>query len=446
MSKCPPSLGSIPAHAGEPTRPVSTGPAREVYPRPRGGAFRRFGEQSARGGLSPPTRGSLCRAIPYSCALRVYPRPRGGAASTSDRGSLAWGLSPPTRGSPCSGCGSARRTRSIPAHAGEPSKPRCFCALTRVYPRPRGGAASTSDRGSLAWGLSPPTRGSPCSGCGSARRTRSIPAHAGEPAGPFRDGRFSGVYPRPRGGARASRNAHAPILGLSPPTRGSRLRVGRGRVGVGSIPAHAGEPPSSSSGISIPRVYPRPRGGARTPGSPPPGGRGLSPPTRGSRFHHQTGRVYDGSIPAHAGEPPGGRRCTPGPWVYPRPRGGAVWKILGLLAIGGLSPPTRGSRSCPACGSAVMRSIPAHAGEPPYRVSMAIERCTLLAIEKCTLGIGCRGGSEATGAGTDAWMWSPFMTSPLSWSSRRPPPWRPWGGWTWRVPCDAASGSCCPGC
>ena len=85
----------------------------------------------------------------------------------------------------------------------------------------------------------------------------------------------------------------------------------------------------------------------------------------------------------------------------------------------------------------------------PYQeqaVSMAIERCTLLAIEKCTLGIGCRGGSEATGAGTDAWMWSPFMTSPLSWSSRRPPPWRPWGGWTWRVPCDAASGSCCPGC
>ena len=79
-------------------------------------------------------------------------------------------------------------------------------------------------------------------------------------------------------------------------------------------------------------------------------------------------------------------------------------------------------------------------------LSMAIERCTLLAIEKCTLGIGCRGGSEATGAGTDAWMWSPFMTSPLSWSSRRPPPWRPWGGWTWRVPCDAASGSCCPGC
>ena len=52
------------------------------------------------------------------------------------------------------------------------------------------------------------------------------------------------------------------------------------------------------------------------------------------------------------------------------------------------------------------------------------QRPLSMAIEKCTLGIGPRGGSEATGAGTDAWIWSPFMTSPLSWSSRRPPPWR----------------------
>ena len=38
------------------------------------------------------------------------------------------------------------------------------------------------------------------------------------------------------------------------------------------------------------------------------------------------------------------------------------------------------------------------------QVSMAIERCTLLAIEKCTVGTGPRGGSEATGAGTGAWI------------------------------------------
>ena len=61
---------------------------------------------------------------------------------------------------------------------------------------------------------------------------------------------------------------------------------------------------------------------------------------------------------------------------------------------------------------------------------MAIEKCALLAIEKCTVGIGSRRGSEATGAGTDAWIWLALMTPPLSWSSRRPPPWRPSGGWT----------------
>ena len=72
---------------------------------------------------------------------------------------------------------------------------------------------------------------------------RSIPAHAGEPR------RSSGwsdchwVYPRPRGGAVAATGPEAPIQGLSPPTRGSLPTDRDPGQNLGSIPAHAGEPP-----------------------------------------------------------------------------------------------------------------------------------------------------------------------------------------------------------
>ena len=366
-------------------------------------------------GLSPPTRGSRRdrdrrsdgrRSIPAhageptdsrrpASSVTVYPRPRGGAGTSSRPARWLTGLSPPTRGSHLVGMGAGLHDGSIPAHAGEPQTPRSPTIPTPVYPRPRGGADDAFPGALDPGGLSPPTRGSPHRVTVSGNRRRSIPAHAGEPSMRRPSSEMSRVYPRPRGGAHLERSSGLRLDGLSPPTRGSPC----------ILPRHPYTGP----------VYPRPRGGADVMMPSSVAVRGLSPPTRGSRRDRD--RRSDGrrSIPAHAGEPStssGQNRLSA---VYPRPRGGAPLQPASLATTIGL-------------------------------LSMAIERCTLLAIEKCTLGIGCRGGSEATGAGTDAWMWSPFMTSPLSWSSRRPPPWRPWGGWTWRVPCDAASGSCCPGC
>ena len=53
--------------------------------------------------------------------------------------------------------------------------------------------------------------------------------------------------------------------------------------------------------------------------------------------------------------------------VYPRPRGGAGYQlgIDGLLK--GLSPPTRGSHLGRDRDADLVRSIPAHAGEPARR-------------------------------------------------------------------------------
>ena len=214
---------------------------------------------------------------------KVYPRPRGGAF----RGIRYW----------------LPWARSIPAHAGEPRR----LGLPLVPHE----------------GLSPPTRGSLGIGGRALSGQGSIPAHAGEPFLLVRHDSSLGVYPRPRGGAVATRLSSRGRRGLSPPTRGSHSRSSVRRDVVRSIPAHAGEPFEVAAGTVVNRVYPRPRGGAhnRIPG--PVAARGLSPPTRGSQIELKELHSRQGSIPAHAGEPLAGNSSGPTGTVYPRPRGGA---------------------------------------------------------------------------------------------------------------------------
>ena len=223
------------------------------------------------------------------------------------------GLSPPTRGSLLSASLSLALDRSIPAHAGEPSCGSRSPARTGVYPRPRGGASGANFSHVTDSGLSPPTRGSPGVIVGRIPSGRSIPAHAGEPAGLWSAVRSTTVYPRPRGGASSNVVTSRVRCGLSPPTRGSLNRAVCNLYKQRSIPAHAGEPAGWSSIRRCETVYPRPRGGAAS-----------------SPAHAR------GSIPAHAGE---------------------VVVACAQLEIRGLSPPTRGTDSRRG-------SIPAHAGEP----------------------------------------------------------------------------------
>ena len=137
----------------------------------------------------------------------------------------------------------------------------------------------------------------------------------------------SGVYPRPRGGTERLASIESKIDGLSPPTRGNLNRPLVGQVDLRSIPAHAGEPPRGRRCPRIVQVYPRPRGGTYSEAGDEPNPDGLSPPTRGN-------------------PPPVSRTARPG-----------------------LSPPTRGNHRAPAQEASLARSIPAHAGEP--RISRA---------------------------------------------------------------------------
>ena len=212
-----------------------------VYPRERGGTVSYNRICAILWGLSPRTRGNPLEHYPMlthhgsipanagepipergsPMVKGVYPRERGGTFRRA-RGRGQWrGLSPRTRGNPGQATGPAGRSRSIPANAGEPPARRCLKCSSTVYPRERGGTPMPSSNCWKMAGLSPRTRGNliwrkvgqPISG--------SIPANAGEPR-PLGQGQpASGVYPRERGGTASSNCSAETMRGLSPRTRGN---------------------------------------------------------------------------------------------------------------------------------------------------------------------------------------------------------------------------------
>ena len=132
--------------------------------------------------------------------------------------------------------------------------------------------------------------------------------------------------------------------GLSPRTRGNHMQAATLYRNGRSIPAHAGEPVWWPLRRDVPGVYPRARGGTCRGKDDPRHKGGLSPRTRGNRSCGLLSAHPLRSIPAHAGEPGREHRVLPG--------------------RGGLSPRTRGNRCRVLYEAALRRSIPAHAGEP----------------------------------------------------------------------------------
>ena len=152
--------GSIPAHAGEPQLLRSWSLIPRVDPRSRGGAPQGRELPGAWWGRSPLTRGSLLGRCgvgfrlgsipahagePSAVAMRlaqdrVDPRSRGGAWVVAHRRGLVVGRSPLTRGSRPARQRQDPLCGSIPAHAGEPSRRGLAAAPLRVDPRSRGGA------------------------------------------------------------------------------------------------------------------------------------------------------------------------------------------------------------------------------------------------------------------------------------------------------------------
>ena len=153
-------------------------------------------------------------------------------------------------------------------------------------------------------------------------------------------------------------------MGPSPLARGSPPQGLTGRLGPGSIPARAGQPPGRVAYLNPCRVHPRSRGAAYLLHQEFPLMWGPSPLARGSLGRYQQGHNITGSIPARAGQPITGQceRCGQG--VHPRSRGAAADTEAFDSLLSGPSPLARGSRPCAGNGEPSKRSIPARAGQP----------------------------------------------------------------------------------
>ena len=255
-------LGSIPASAGEPAPPPTSGPPLRVYPRECGGTLEACAGLLARAGLSPRVRGNLDRHLRQE-----------------------------------------HRDGSIPASAGEPCLSRAERSSRRVYPRECGGTLVSPPYSASRRGLSPRVRGNRAEGRGGREGLRSIPASAGEPRlEPVQEGRWW-VYPRECGGTRSSSCKARISNGLSPRVRGNPWSSRRSSLHRGSIPASAGEPTSRRPARDGRRVYPRECGGTWAGSHPTKSQRGLSPRVRGNRRPASPAPGPSRSIPASAGEP-----------------------------------------------------------------------------------------------------------------------------------------------
>ena len=232
-------------------------------------------------GLSPRVRGNLFQAPQFrpsmgsipACAGEppidnrtrdvppVYPRVCGGTTLTDSLIPSMCGLSPRVRGNPNTNDRTAGGYGSIPACAGEPIPSTPVPAINGVYPRVCGGTYSKHPSSGHQWGLSPRVRGNLLDRRRFRASFRSIPACAGEPKYSLDPTQPHKVYPRVCGGT--VRTAPVPVVGwgLSPRVRGnlhgSKCLATHGR----SIPACAGEPTPHQHQSQVSEVYPRVCGG-----------------------------------------------------------------------------------------------------------------------------------------------------------------------------------------
>ena len=212
--------------------------------------------------------------------------------------------------------------------------------------------------------MSPRERGSHASVNVEPLGVGSIPAGAGEPG---RHSRIPGrcrVYPRGCGGAQSITRPMPTPLGLSPRVRGSQGLFSLQDRFAGSIPAGAGEPSAPPEQARRARVYPRGCGGAGLQRLAELHQQGLSPRVRGSLRESRRAAELNGSIPAGAGEPTAHGSRPAVSRVYPRGCGGAMFLSLPTGKYVGLSPRVRGSRPPVAGIEQDGGSIPAGAGEP----------------------------------------------------------------------------------
>ena len=339
--------GSIPARAGEPERVECQRLRHKVYPRACGGTERTAWPQRSWERLSPRVRGNSNGPLGRNEDGRVYPRACGGTADEGLTGATGAGLSPRVRGNRRAGPRQLEGVGSIPARAGEPQQIMSGSFLPPVYPRACGGTWRVWSGQNQCRGLSPRVRGNRSWTLASAVGLGSIPARAGEPRRPGCGPHSQRVYPRACGGTMMFPGMGYLSHGLSPRVRGNPPPTNPTACWTGVYPRACG----GTFRVGVARrqegVYPRACGGTFRVALHLWPHQGLSPRVRGNPGPRLREPDHQGSIPARAGEPYENTLDFLHLMVYPRACGGTTMKPAELCPNCGLSPRVRGNRARP---------------------------------------------------------------------------------------------------
>jgi len=194
------------------------------------------------------------------------------------------------------------------------------------------------------------------------KQVRFIPAHAGNTNSASDLVRDSSVHPRACGEHTGSRVKRSTGCGSSPRMRGTRCRRRSAEDPGRFIPAHAGNTLAIGKACAITPVHPRACGEHSATNSPALPKRGSSPRMRGTLKHFLRNRAFERFIPAHAGNTGVKQSGRSHSSVHPRACGEHSAPTVSAKGASGSSPRMRGTRSAAMSSIAVIRFIPAHAG------------------------------------------------------------------------------------
>ena len=274
------------------------------------------------------------------------------------------GLSPHERGNLVADPLPAPAPGPIPARAGQPFPRSTPSSSRRAYPRTSGATRRILGNQPRQEGLSPHERGNPDRTNWITRGLWPIPARAGQPSRRTAKSMPLRAYPRTSGATLGGSQVLHLLKGLSPHERGNLLVAADCRVFDGPIPARAGQPGTHVASPHFAGAYPRTSGATRRVHTGHKFLMGLSPHERGNLVQVRHQQPRRGPIPARAGQPvrDGARVTVVG--AYPRTSGATGWVHANRLADGGLSPHERGNHYAGTLTHGTSGPIPARAGQP----------------------------------------------------------------------------------
>ena len=216
-------------------------------------------------------------------------------------------------------------------------------------------------------GSSPRMRGTPVRSRAEPRTTGIIPAYAGNTCREYWFAVRRRDHPRVCGEHIERAQFNGVRMGSSPRMRGTRGGHGHRQHSGGIIPAYAGNTPIDPDGTDYYRDHPRVCGEHRVHHL---GGRGLqgsSPRMRGTPGLPRLARLYDGIIPAYAGNTLRKTKRTVRARDHPRVCGEHAWFAATSYVAAGSSPRMRGTLSEVWVFRLLRGIIPAYAGNTKGR-------------------------------------------------------------------------------